>query len=82
MRLNFVVVYEHEGKYIAFTDSLINVETTNLKCQFERLCSASSFTGGKPYIIQYCKSSKQAREVCDLWNDSYKKNGTHLYNRG
>ena len=52
MRLNFVIVYKRDDKYIAFSDSLTNIERQNLKPQFDRLCNASNFTGGKPYIIQ------------------------------
>ena len=40
---------------------------------------ANQIQDGKTLACNPCESKKRANELTDLWNESYRKNGTYAY---
>lgn len=69
MKMIFVVVTQTiNGKNYAFADTIKTVE--NLSAYIARYGSN---------ICHLCESRKQAEEIAYEWNESYKKNGTSIF---
>jgi hypothetical protein len=64
----YVVMEEIDGKNCAYVDKVS--ENTNICGRWE----ASQFI-----FVQPCESKKRAEELADFWNESYKTNGTYLF---
>ena len=63
----FAATIERDGRYLAMT---IRVGTANNVVPI--------FEGLK--FANVCESKKQAEQIVQLWNASYRTNGTYLYN--
>lgn len=63
----------------------VNTEENGKICAFVIKASindnlAKLFAGYKNLItINACHTKKRAEELCDLWNEHYKANGTYLF---
>ena len=64
----YVVMEKIDGKNFAYVDKVS--DSTNICGRWE----ASQFV-----IVQPCESKKRAEELCEFWNESYKANGTYLF---
>ena len=70
MKKYYYVISETEnGKNNAF--ALTVDDSNNLLSIFKQHKNAT--------IIQPCESKKKAEEFADFWNESYKANGTYLF---
>ncbi|MCH5191887.1 MAG: hypothetical protein J1F23_06945 [Oscillospiraceae bacterium] len=68
--IHIVVTDTENGKHRAHAEKIPT--GTNLKN-----CN-DMFPNAK--VIHLCESSSHSKTVADYWNESYKKNGTYLYN--
>ena len=64
----YIVMEEIDGKNCAFIDKVS--DNTNICGRWEE----SQFI-----CVQPCESKKQAEKICELWNESYKANGTYMF---
>ena len=66
-----MVENDKDEKLCAYPDSVS--DNTNLKSYFDKYDGY----GEHVTIIQYCKSRKSAEQLAEVWNASYKRNGTY-----
>ena len=66
MNINYVIVQEVDGKYIA------HAETQRCYQNFKDIFTAIKSLD----ILHFFKSFKEAKEIAAFWNDCYKNNGT------
>ena len=64
----FAVIEEIDGKKCAYVDKV--GASTNICGRWEN----SNFLAVRP-----CESKAKAEELADFWNESYKANGTYLF---
>ena len=64
-----VCTVKENKKYFAFTVTVS--ESENLVSVFERYKGLIT--------VNFTETKKRAKEIADLWNESFKKNGTYLY---
>lgn len=69
MKMIFVVfVISENGKHFAKADTIRTGE--NLLCHIRRYnCE----------VVHLCESRKEAEQIAIEWNNTYKENGTYLY---
>ena len=67
-RFYAAVITEETGKYWAWVLPFTSNDNALCVFQVKGIKSANIYT-----------TKKQAREICDFWNECYKNNGTNLY---
>lgn len=72
MKRFYYVVSEHDsGKNYAYV--LVIGSNNNLLAVLEDYKKAK--------VVQPCESKKKAHELAEFWNDSYRNNGTYLFDK-
>lgn len=68
----FAVTEEYEGHYFAYAMGASDAD--NLLALFARQAGIATLVAAHA-----CGSRKQAEEIAEGWNESFRKNGTYLY---
>lgn len=68
----FAVVEEYEGHYFAYAMGASDAD--NLLALFARQAGIATLVAAHAY-----GSKKRAKEIAEVWNESFRKNGTYMY---